>query len=116
MWAVKKCSPGQGTARMEASGLCQWRKVGSRRRAGVRDDSKISDLSSSGMGLPFTEMKPMGQRPGFEVGSRNQELGLDIVFKHRVSIQVGIKWAVAYATLALTLRSGFRRWQPRGGT
>lgn len=69
---------------MKASRLCQWRKGGSSRRAGVRDDPKIFDLSSSGMGLPFTEMKPMGQRPGFEVGSRNQELGLGIVFKYLV--------------------------------
>lgn len=29
-------------------------------------------------------MTPTGQRPGFEVGSRNQELGLDIVFKYLV--------------------------------
>ena len=84
-WAVRKQrSPGRGMARMKASRLCQWRKVGSSRRAGVRDDPKIFDLSSSGMGLSFTEMKPMGQRPGFEVGSRNQELGLGIVFKYLV--------------------------------
>lgn len=99
----------KGTTRMLASRLC-WQSVGSER--GVKDDLNVFDLSSVRI-----EMRSTGWRRGFKVGSGNQELGLDIIFKYFVRSSRGGQVSSSICKAGVhSWRSKVRRHQPRGRT